>query len=244
MKLPTPLCAFLIAAAIVGSLAAQDDWKSKHHLKNRYEGLIDIPTGNPPLEVLSFTAHVEPFNGKEEWRVRYFSPVDTTVTVYGRDVDDAIPYWMESEPQRATPNRWSQFLGWNTGDVLVTEGVSPDSVCVTVLTNGADRIYLPAIVYRASASKSWPPIKSYSLSFRTNRTIDRLEYRISDEGRSAPPELKRVSGEHVAGAPIILQLDVSNYAGGPMTVVIKAFKGEQVVSSRQVDFYHRVNPVD
>jgi hypothetical protein len=247
----TRLYAFLISVAIAGSLSAQDDWKSKHHLKNRYEGLIDIPTGNPPLEVLSFTAKVVPFEKKEEWRVRYFSHAQGTVTVYGRDVDDDIPYWMESEPQSVTPNRWSQFLGWNTGDVLLREGVSPDSVGVTVLSNSADRAYLPAIVYPASKSiesltKSFPLIQYYTLSFRTNRTINRLVYTISGvrQGRSAPPERQSLKGEHVAGAPIVLQLDVKNYADGPMSVVIQAIKDEHVVSSKQIDFYHHGSPVD
>ena len=47
-------------------LATQDAWQKAHTLNNRYEGLIDVPVGSHPLEILSFTSYFRPFSGQDE----------------------------------------------------------------------------------------------------------------------------------------------------------------------------------
>jgi hypothetical protein len=240
MKPPTRLCSLCCVAVVAGSLGAQDAWQLKHKFVNRYEGLIDIPTGNPPMEVLTFVAYFQEFVGRQEWRVRYFSPTRTQVTIYARDMDDEVQYWMESIPKEASPNVWSEFRGWDTGDVLIKEKVKASSVGVTAMTNGAERSYLPALVYPATAALP-PAIEFYKLRLRANRHITRVDYILSGVTKPNRPSSRKFSlpGEHFAGDPFLLELDAREFSEGPMHLVIQAVNGEAPVASKEFNFYHR-----
>lgn len=220
-------------------VVAQTPWKQKHDLGNRWEGIVDIPTGNPPLELLSFTGYFQPFVGETEWRVRYFSPARARVVVYGRDVDDSFQYWMESKSAEAAARQWSEFK-WPTAPVLVRQGIQPAIVGVTVRVSGSDLQYLPAIVYPVFAPLP-KTVRSYNLQFRSAKTINNLEYTITGfkGGRALPPKRLAAPGKRTAGEPFLLRIDVAAYDEGPMTVVVRSLANTAEIGAHEISFYHR-----
>src|SRR2546430_2709091 len=105
---------------VIGAIQGQDSWKKRPGVEfpNRYEALIDLPTSSPVLELLSFTSHVQPYEGSKEWTVRFFSPGHGPAVVYARDVTDDFHYRMESKPKDTLPQQWNTFGGWTTDSVL------------------------------------------------------------------------------------------------------------------------------
>jgi hypothetical protein len=227
------LCFFLVGVSLPG----QDAWHRAHDLGNRYEGLVDIATGNPRLEILSFTAYLKPFEGPQEWRVRFFTDVSQKVTVYARDVDDLAHYFMESKPLDSPAQQWSEFQKWDTRPVLLKQGVEPTRVGVTIQAlNGS---YLPAIVYPASTAIP-PLIRSYRLQLRVNQTVDHIEYVIEGmNGNGAHlVERRTITGEHTNDLPFALEIDVSNFSAGPLDLVLRLMNRTTIVSSKELKFYH------
>jgi hypothetical protein len=238
MKTWIQVCALIISTCSV-FCQSTDAWQKKHALRNRYEGLIDVPVSNPALEVLSFTSYLQPFVGNEEWRVRFYSPKQTTATVYARDIDSQVQYWMESVPWPSF--RWSEFSGWATGDVLVPLKLKPTDIGVTVIEAGSGDLYLPALVY---PTRSGPPrrrIDAYILRLRANRTITRIEWEVSGQPTTKPYR-KSVASIHSAGDPFHLELEMNGIDAGQLILTVKVFNGELAVLSRQLNFYHQPQP--
>jgi hypothetical protein len=99
------------ASLLLAQTPSSDAWKKKNDRGNRYEGLVDIQTANPRLDLLSFTGYFRAFEGKQEWRVEFYSPERAPGIVAAREVEDQYQYWMESYPIPATPHDWTKFLG-------------------------------------------------------------------------------------------------------------------------------------
>jgi hypothetical protein len=224
---------FLVARLLSG----QDAWHHAHDLGNRYEGLIDVQTGNPPLEILSFTAAVKLFEGAEEWRVRFFTDTPQSVVVYACDVNDEAQYRMESKPVPSGSQQWSEFKMWDTGAVLVKQKVKPTSVGVKVLGSGG--AYLPAIVYPAKAE--FPQIiKTYLLQMRASRTVDRVECVVhgTDLSGKQVAQTCTSNGEHEGNFSFPLQINVEKFSAGPMSIALRLMNRSTPVSSAELKFYH------
>jgi hypothetical protein len=244
MQLKTFVRSMFCAFVVAGILLSQDAWRRKHDLGNRYEGLIDIPTASSVLDVLSFTSFFQPFDRAEEWRVRYYSPIKATVMIYARDLDEQVQYWMESYPQSASPHQWSEFQKWDTGPVLIRENVAATRVGVTAKLSDADgSTYIPAMVYPANTPIP-AQIASYRIQLRANFNISRLDYTVTGvTPRGSASPVLHLPGERVAGAPFPLDVDVQKFSDGPMRVVISAFKGTQLVASKELSFFHKKETV-
>jgi len=237
--------AFYLAVLAMATIApaqspSTEAWKKKHDLGNRYEGLIDIQTGNPTLELLSFTGYFRPFDGKQEWRVEFFSPARTAGIVIAREVEEQHQYWMESKPIQASPQQWSKFNGWNTGDVLVPTEAAPSNIGITVRISAGEVEYLPAFVFPANARPISIAVESYNLQLRSDRPLDQVKYSISGkrQGRRLSTT-GNLGGTRPSTLSFLVKLDARPFDEGPLKAEIQGYFRGRMINTIEVRSFHR-----
>lgn len=217
-----------------------ESWRETHRLKNRYEGLLASPTAANPevLTVLSFTGAMVPFSGKEEWRVRFYSPTMAQVIVSARDVNDAFQYWMESFVQRAASG-WSTFAGWDTSDVLVRRGIPASIVGVIVSLNGDLHNLAPAFVFPSTQPlKVSLLVDTYDLRMRSGVRLDRVAYELTGirDGRRSEGA---IAVNEPGDSAFLLRLNARTLADGPVSAKVRGFRNGTQVASGDFSFFHQ-----
>jgi len=219
--------------------ASLEEWKRKHAYNNRYEGLVDMHTADADFELLSFTAAMPPFSGSVNLRVKFFSPEQTSVVVYAREVEVQRQYWMESRPITAVPMTWTEFGPWPTRDVLIPEGVDPDNLGVTVRpvqTGSFD--FLPAVVSFSGAQLP-TEILSYRVFIRSKFDLRQVSWDVVtvDRGGSRTGDTSPI--RRVAGVPFPLDVAVPALHDGPAQLVLKGSTAKNAGNPYPINFYHR-----
>jgi hypothetical protein len=230
----------VFALLAIGAIQGQDTWKKRRDadLGNRYEALIDMFTSSPQLELISFTSYIQPYEGSQEWTVKFFSNVDAPAVVYARDVTDEFQYRMESKPIDAKQQRWSTFGGWTIGAVLGRYRIPSSNIGIVVRFSSGDEQVAPAMAAPTAATPP-PKVEFYQLLLRPGQSLDRVDYDLSG--------IKRGKRIHVTGTlsqarfekqNFLLRLDVREFDRGAMNVVVSGTAGSKVVCSKQLNFYH------
>ena len=98
-----------------------DSCRPEHVRVNRCEGVISVQTGNPNLEVLSFTAgDKEAFGGRDVvLKVRFFQREPGRLSITARELNPKRLYFMRANRTEWSPaGVWHVFEPWPTGDVI------------------------------------------------------------------------------------------------------------------------------
>ena len=106
MRWLLPLLTLPLVITAVEGQEADARWQQRNDHGNRYEGRVEIPVGNPQLEVLSFLGHKESYSGSADLYVRFFLPTRTEVSIRARELEERVNYWMEAKPQDWEPGQW------------------------------------------------------------------------------------------------------------------------------------------
>jgi hypothetical protein len=233
-------------AVTVANSAQDEDWKRQNDRGNRYEGLIGVPTGNPEIEVVSFTGFRESYDSESDMKIRFFLPSTSSpnqsLSIMAREINIIRQYWMEAKPQEWRPQSWNEFSPW-PARLLSQEGIPPTNLGVLVsLNNGpnGEKQYLPAFVYH---TKSPNPVQQYTLYLRTNKALNRLKYslyRVSNGG-IPNPRIWSTEVEKMAGTPFPVQIDLRGFPEGPMRLVIQRWYAGSIVTppAYEFNFYYK-----
>lgn len=222
-------------------LAQSAHWKRANDRGNRYEGRIEIPIGKPELELLSFTGLLEPFSKDVTLRVRFFLPLDSSVSIEGRELIEQTQYWMASKPAPWQAGRWNEFGPWPTREVLDREAIPSRNLGVVIRLRSevtASPEILPAFVYHATAPTT---VSKYALYLRPNVDLQKMSYslyRIVND-REAEVHVSSLVGDKVAGEPLLIELPVPDLAEGRMRLVIRGlYKNRAGGPMSEYTFYH------
>lgn len=229
------LCATSVTPVLTKN--QDDDWKRRNDKGNRYEGLISIQTGNPDLEVLSFTCMLEEY-GKEDvvLRVKFFSNAKGDLSVTAQEIETDRQYYMVAKRKNWQAGEWNVFGPWPTKDVIKKEDILSDNL--GVLISGGGNQLQPAFVYH-----SQPPAtaNAYRMHLRSNKTFASAQVSLyGTPGRGQPNPKTWGLAKQVAGMTFRIDLDVSGYGKGPMRLVIKRRPeaGGAPPPEREYRFYH------
>lgn len=221
-----------------------DEWWQRNDRCNRYEGVTDLTTGNPDLEVLSFTGSQEGF-GKESvnLKVRFFNHAEGKLSIIAQEIETRSQYFMKVKQESWPTGRWNEFGPWPTGDIINKENVESNRLGV-LISAGGNRL-LPAFVYHSTLPAT---VSGYRMHLRSNKNFDVMRvslYGNQDKGRPTPKP-KALPGQ-VANMPFSINLDVRGYGEGPMRIVIERCLRKETDKKRCTDklpdheylFYHR-----
>jgi len=212
------LLAFL--SAVPGS---QDDGcRPENDRGNRCEGVTSVQTGNPYLEVLSFTGDKEAFGDQNVvLKVRFFQQEPEPLSITARELDPKRLYFMRAYQTEWQPvGMWHEFTPWPTGDVLNRERISEKYL--GVLVRGGGNHLLPALVYHSTLPAS---VTTYKMNLRTGKNFDKVELTLYGNAARRRPDRKTWSGPPVkVNIAFEVQLDASGFKEGPMRLVVKLLK--------------------
>lgn len=233
----TPATSRKSAPDTITSGTQDDAWKRRNDKGNRYEGLVSIPTGNPDLEVLSFTGFFEPFNRNVNLRVRFFLPGRSNLSIIAHEIEDQKQYLMVAKPQGWTPGGWNEFSPWPS-DVVVREGISSDNVGVLITIDQTNQL-APAFVYYSRAPHN---VNSYTMYLRSNKNLSRVLLTLHGSDSSSRPRTWPL-GAQAADVPFRVNLDTRGFPEGKLTLVIdRDLRGNpQKPPTREYSFYHKAN---
>ena len=236
------LISTLVIVFPIEILLQTDKWKSQNDRGNRYEGRIQIPLGQPDLELLSFSGFREQFDADVILKVRFYLPTNSTVFIQGRELREQKQYWMESKPANWQAHAWNEFGPWATREVLTREEIPPWNLGVVVrlreeTSDGGELV--PAFVYHSTLPAS---ITKYSLYLRPNSVLKKVSYSLYRISHDQEIKVKAsfLSGEKIAGEPFLIELEVGHLSEGPMRLVVEgSYKNRMGGPIREYSFYHK-----
>ena len=225
-----------LALNTITSPAQDESWKRRNDKGNRFEGLVSISTGNPDLEVLSFTGFFERFNRNVNLRVRFFLPSLSSLSITAQEIEDQKQYLMVAKPQAWSPGVWNEFSPWPT-DVVLREGISSDNVGVLITLAQSSQL-APAFVYY---SRTPNVVDSYTMYLRSNRNLRRVK--LSLYGTDHSTVRSWALGQQSANVPFPVNLDTRGFPEGTIRLVIeRELSGvPQKPPIREYSFYHKAN---
>ncbi len=233
----------LLASVALAFAQADEQWKKRNDLGNRYEGRIGMPVNNPRLELLSFVEGSSNFPPGAPpdvtLKIRFFLPADAPPAfVAARELEEQKQYWMEAKQTSWKPRTWNEFSPWPTKEVLHKEAISLTNLGVTVQLGEATRNrFAPAIF---SSDSALGAVISYTLYLRPGATLKRVDYLLSPSGIGAKPREKALFGEKLAGVPFALKVDVADLPEGPMRLkVVGIHKNKDGGPVTEYEFYHQ-----
>jgi len=225
------------------SRAEDESWKRRNDKGNRYEGLVSVQTGNPDLEVLSFTGFFEPFNRNVNLRVKFFLPGKTNLSIIAREIEEQKQYRMEAKPQGWTAGEWNEFSPWPT-DVVLREGISSDNVGVLITidqnqSSDQSTQLAPAFVYYSQEPHN---SSSYLMYPRSNKNLRRVQLSLYGPDSSSRPRTWAL-GPQAADVPFRVNLDTQGFPEGKLTLKVdRDLRGiPQRPPTHEYSFYHKAN---
>jgi hypothetical protein len=241
------LLALLSAAPGATPLAGHqgESCRPDHVRVNRCEGVTSVPTGNPTLEVLSFTAgDKEAFAGRDvELKVRFFQNAPGRLSITARELNPKRLYFMRANQTEWGPaGAWHEFRPWPTGDVINRHQVSEKNL--GVLVRGSGNHLLPALVYHSTPPAS---VKMYKMSLRTRENFNQVELSLYGTLLSNKPGDKTWERPRPkVNFAFEVEIDASEFKEGPMRLVVKLVKRKADLSVDEANshtetytFYHR-----
>lgn len=223
-----------------------DSCRPEYVRVNRCEGVTAVHTGNPNLEVLSFTAgDKEAFGGRDVvLKVRFFQREPGRLSITARELNPKRLYFMRANQTEWSPaGVWHEFKPWPTGDVINRQRVSEKNL--GVLVRGSGNHLLPALVYHSTLPAS---ATTYKMHLRTGKNFDNVELSLYGN-----PARNRPSHKTLPPLPptkvnmaFEVRIDTSGFKEGPMRLVVKLVKrkGDRTVDeanshTETYTFYHK-----
>jgi hypothetical protein len=244
MKLTAQACLILtlLLCATPGMSVAtvyqDEEWKRNNDRGNRYEGLINIKTGNPELEVLSFTGMREAF-GKADvsLKVKFFHHAQDRLSIIAQEIKTQRQYYMKAKQESWQTGAWNEFGPWPTRDVINREEIGSDNLGV-LISDGGNRL-VPALVYYSAAPAT---VGVYRMHLRANAHLKYATLSLyGNQGKGRPNPRKWVLAKQLANMPFYIDLVVRGYGEGPMRLVIEPhpMKEGDKLSTQEYLFYHK-----
>jgi hypothetical protein len=225
---------------VVGMSQPSQEWRKTHSFDNRYEGLVDLNTGDVDFEILSFTATPFPtFRGPIDLWVRFYSSQTATVVVTAHEIEVDRQYWMESKDIAVPRSTSGNFGPWPTGDVLLKQHVEPSNVGVLVHPLASQTVdFLPAVV---SEDRDDVPaaIDRYFLYLRSKYNLRSLSYQVQSADQAFSSRITKVDMPGSAGIPFHLQIDAQKIPDGMARLILQGTVGSEKLQPVTIRFFHR-----
>ncbi len=246
MRLPSnfvPSIFMIHIVLCVSALGQNDAWRRRNDRGNRYEGLISVITGNPDLEVLSFTGSRQNFDPGQNvnLKVKFYLPAEAPISITAQETEDQKQYWMEAKPRAWRAGAWNEFSPWPTGDVILKEEIPSDKLGVLVrMEGGAGTTQLiPALVYHSNAPTS---VSTYTLVLRTNRNLNHVYLTLYGNAKGGQPNPERLTlARQTANVAFNVEIPAWKFNEGPMRLVVERElrNSTEKLPQREFTFYHK-----
>lgn len=222
-----------------------DGCRPEHVRVNRCEGVTSVQTGNPTLEVLSFTAgDKEAFGGRDVvLKVRFFQSAPERLSITARELNPKRLYFMRANQTEWPPSGvWHEFMPWPTADVINRYRVSEKDL--GVLVRGSGNHLLPALVYHSALPAS---ATTYKMHLRAGKNFDNVELSLyGNTARNRPSRKTWSLPPPKVNLAFEVRIDTDGFREGPMRLEVKLLKRK---ADRTVDeanshtetytFYHK-----
>ena len=215
-----------------------EDWKRRNDRGNRYEGLVSISTGNPDLEVLSFTGFFEPFRGNVDLKMKFFMPFSANPFIIAHELDDQRQYWMEVKSAAWRSGTWNEFSPWPTNDVIAKEVIPWDNIGVLIKLNAGNQL-APAFVYHRYLPDR---VQQYSFYLRSNRNLKNVRLTLEGTNTASKRTTQTLNlGKQAASVPFSAHLNLNGFKEGMVRVIItrELRDSPQSLPVREYVFYHK-----
>lgn len=220
-----------------------DDCKPENDRGNRCEGLISIQTGNPNLEVLSFTAGGGvKFAGDVVLKVKFFQDAPESLSIIAQELDPKRLYFMRVKQTQWLPARmWHEFGPWPTADVISKERIPDYNLGVLIRS---DETHLrPALVYYSTPPAS---ITKYRMQLRAGKNFDAGEVKLYGNGANQSKTRTSYLPHVQVNKAVGIDIDASGFREGLLSLTVKLFNStkdgkvdEASVATETYTFYHK-----
>jgi hypothetical protein len=236
--------AVLIATVLFQLGIRPTAWIPQFDHGNRFEGLIDVPRSSAGFEVLSFVKNQNQTDLTPQIiRIRYFTPRNGNVVIYGRELIDELQYRMESKPLAAHPG-WNDF-SWSSNDVISPAHLSLKRLgflAVLRSSNGRDGELLPASLFDESIKVQNP---KYTLVAKSQYSLKSLSYFVLRQSPTSEVTLRKTKLDRApsAGDPFPIPIDMTGIPDGSYLLRITGDYAFQAGGfTEEYAFCHTSNP--
>lgn len=243
----------IVLTATVFSSAAQEDkcWSTEADKGNRCEGVVNVPSSDPDLELLSFVVGEKmvafPSSQDATLTVGFFLPdakflpASGTAQIQAQELRDDKHYRMRSKPQHEWRyGQWNTFSPWPLSLVLRPLGIEADNLGLTIrFGRDIENYLIPAVPYFSNRPTS---ATRYTLFFRADRPLKEVTYQLLRDEVAKQPLLppQTLAGPFSANAPFLVRLPtMTTIPAGPVYLQIEgAYQNRPNGPKRWYRFYH------
>jgi len=214
------------------SIGFSQNWKEKHDLGDRYEGILVIPAGRDPLQLVSFTCgELFNFNTKESYSIMFYCPDGNETKIYAQEIDLDKGYFMEVKRKKWDVG-WNVFGPWSMDFVHGRYKIKPDNLGVLIKIENNER-YLPAVIIKEKKS-----IKccKYFMYFRPGKSFSHGSYTICYKDSVVRDGKIR---EQFAGIPFPIIFSLKENWFGWVKIKIQLENNSQQLY-REYEFFHKI----